>query len=457
MAGKENSTAVGKDSYLRADVCRYLVSSRVCTRQGSTPKKNKKGEKKMKRMVMAFWVPVTELKRFMFLLFIFFLVSGLAGGASAAPKFVYDYDGVTSGITKRVRWKDVNKENVWDPACDSLMCFAAAASNSLAWTLWDGGHELNSEYEIYGYFRAHWPNEVSTVNDAYCWWFTGDEYDPDTDPTLPGGNFYNEALLVDNATLTHGPRGNKEAQISLYIDEHRGITILIRGVSSSGLPYSHSVTVWGMDEDRKELYITDSDDGLTALVQYSYYQSESDGFWYIQDYTNRYTDPFDFQIRDVFGFARNTEHISPVNVPPASEPTIQIMKAYVTGGHGVAGARFLKGDYVTYNIDYRIEGANTFLNVIAKAVQSLYPGCEKSAMISQRVVYKGNGEYTISWRKRVPSCLDFSLAGSPYWVDVDWSLKLKTYDGKRLLDQDDWSEADVFAVELYRPPWVPEK
>ena len=67
--------------------------------------------------------------------------------------------------------------------------------------------------------------------------------------------------------------------LNTYINAGRGTTIAIGIPNSPGSPgvsYSHSLTVWGWEVDDPsdlQIYVTDSDDGLTGLVTYSLLRS----------------------------------------------------------------------------------------------------------------------------------------------------------------------------------------
>ena len=64
---------------------------------------------------------------------------------------------------------------------DDEMCWAAAASNVLAWTGWgdvasvDGAdlHTINETDAIFKYFQTHWTDEGGWPIDAWAWWFSG--------------------------------------------------------------------------------------------------------------------------------------------------------------------------------------------------------------------------------------------------------------------------------------------
>jgi hypothetical protein len=65
---------------------------------------------------------------------------------------------------------DVNKI-----AGDTNYCWAASASNILAFTGWDGGPTLSTGQQIYDDIKSHWSNLYGITGQAADWWFTGDD------------------------------------------------------------------------------------------------------------------------------------------------------------------------------------------------------------------------------------------------------------------------------------------
>ena len=231
------------------------------------------------------------MKKLLILVAILALSSPTLSGAT--PSFVYD-GGMGTGT-----WKDVNKQNVYgDP--DALLCWAAAASDVLAWTGWRGWDSKTSSYisgasDIYTRFVAAWPNAIGAAVYAYEWWMT-DRSESVTGghrefPT-PGLNFYPGVDPLKS--WSGGVSSSVYYWLGNYIQNHRGIVSNISVPSSSVGAYVHLLAVWGWDPDMGKIYLTDSDDGMTSLRVYSFYQYGSNV--YIDDYSNLYTDPVDVQI-----------------------------------------------------------------------------------------------------------------------------------------------------------------
>lgn len=88
------------------------------------------------------------------------LVLALAQPALSLSYFVYDQWGGT--------WQDANK-NYKD---DSLMCWAAAASNVLAWGKW-GTDTYDTAPKIFQHFKDHWTNNGGYSYKGWRWWFNG--------------------------------------------------------------------------------------------------------------------------------------------------------------------------------------------------------------------------------------------------------------------------------------------
>ena len=280
-----------------------------------------------------------NLKVFLCVMFLVLSITGIAGAVR-----VNNYDG---GLGT---WIDVNKTNVFGP--ESNFCWIASASNALAWTGWQGWNPITNSYiasgaDIYNAFKADWSNRTGNPMFAYDWWFTTNTANSKGLPLggylfdTPGKGFYSQALF----NTEHGfwaenvPVGNYQYfddAILGYINDDRAINIDLTGTSDSGLPYGHTLTVWGLDLDNNKIYLTDSDDGVTAEKEYGFTQ-HADGYWYIDDYTNLYTTNKDFKIIDVQRLNINVDGIEPNTGGQIPEPTTILLV-----GFGLIGLRGLR-------------------------------------------------------------------------------------------------------------------
>ncbi|MCK9377024.1 MAG: hypothetical protein M0P73_12820 [Syntrophobacterales bacterium] len=208
------------------------------------------------------------------------LSAASSGPAGASTYFVYDQWGGT--------WHDANKS--WEN--DTLMCWAAAASNILDWTRWDTA-ALNNETLVFQYFVAHWTNQGSLPYLGWNWWFDGSL--PPSGPIwskwsqvdVAGGNFWPGANFDD--VYYRGMSANLLSDVENFLHSGYGVTLGIYRPNPSGGLYGHALTCWGYEytdgpagRQYNGIYVTDSDDRQTG--EYFYAVSESNGQWYLQNY-----------------------------------------------------------------------------------------------------------------------------------------------------------------------------
>jgi hypothetical protein len=232
-----------------------------------------------------------------------------APAASAATIFL-------PGVNLASGWNDVNKTSlVGNP--DSVLCWAAAASNILSytgWWGWDGVQYLDSPAEIYQRFDQDWSNRLGDPTRAYEWWMTNRTQSniPVYVFDSPGLNFF-PGVNVQNgpgsvtAFVDTDPAGvDVPGVIAGYINDQRGLAIAITiNNPNGGGTYGHVVTVWGWDGATNTLYFTDSDDQATTLRSLNLTTDGS--FWYLHNYTNAYTNATDAKIGDVVRLNRNID------------------------------------------------------------------------------------------------------------------------------------------------------
>ncbi len=194
-----------------------------------------------------------------------------AAPAWGASYFVYQQWGGT--------WQDANKTAANTE--DDLMCWAAAASNVLAWAGW-GTPTYNTTDKIFKHFQDHWTDNTGVPAWAWKWWLNGSPppYYFASYPDVPGGGNFYPTL---NFTSYYSSGSNPDLMVSaeLLMRQGYGVTLII------GRPGgSHAVTAWGFDYTydpltKKNLYsgiyITDSDDGVLGL---KYYPITKPGAWW---------------------------------------------------------------------------------------------------------------------------------------------------------------------------------
>ena len=177
---------------------------------------------------------------------------------------------------------------------DDRMCWAAAASNVLAWTKWcfPEGRPFNDETEIFNYFQGHWEDKSGYPNQAWEWWFNGTDY---SNVNVPGGGFWKAPEYSFEAyNYQSNDRTKALSAIDNFLNNGYGVVLDLVSQNSPG----HCITCWGYEQsDDGEylgIYTTDSDDTSEGLRYYEVTQDISGqdewaryiGWWYFTYHKN---------------------------------------------------------------------------------------------------------------------------------------------------------------------------
>jgi hypothetical protein len=181
----------------------------------------------------------------------------VAGGAAwAAQVDYYNYQQFGGA------WVDAEKMPK-NSSQDSLMCWAAAGSNVLAWTGWTTTG-LTQTDDIFKYYQDHWTNEGGLMEYGWNWWFDGvnpsQGWSDWSQVDVPGGNFF-PTKNIDNFLHTEYNTTTALSTIAEYLREGYGTALGIYTDSGGG----HAITAWGYKYDNvtgqiSGIWISDSDD-----------------------------------------------------------------------------------------------------------------------------------------------------------------------------------------------------
>jgi hypothetical protein len=182
-------------------------------------------------------------------------------------------------------WSDVEKSAANTE--EDLLCWAATASNMLAWSGWGNAAGMGSAESIFAYFQEHWTDECGHPALGVDWWFDGTNVMQDvagwSQVDLAGGGFFAPGA---GAACLHYSNilATAMSTVASYLDAGYAVGLGLGG------PGGHAVTCWGYAyaagdaSSFRGVYLTDSDDnsGADGLVYYAVVQSN--GRWHLQDY-----------------------------------------------------------------------------------------------------------------------------------------------------------------------------
>lgn len=223
-----------------------------------------------------------------FLFVVCFFVGCAASGAAEGKYF--DTIIWADGVSAAGGWKDVDKSAA-DPG-DDLMCYAASASNLVAW--WQERSGLvsaapTSLEDIWGVYESHRQNghmggdAVAALN----WWLSGvyaptndaeaarslfNKVSPDSDiiTLQPFDGFYFDQYGLDKENLMSlfsYSSGLENDYLGDLLSAGAGVSLLLQPVGDAMM---HAITLWGAEYNEagclSKLWVTDSDDAADEDV-----------------------------------------------------------------------------------------------------------------------------------------------------------------------------------------------
>lgn len=190
-----------------------------------------------------------------------------------------------AGVSEQGGWYDFDKTF----NDDKDMCWAAAASNVIAW--WQDRNPILTssagapvEDAVWSTVKGSFNNISGYPIDAFNWYYTGDISDNTiraslTDfgkgqgayykDLLQGGPEYKLSYIMSMFQYDFTDAAVYSSVLCNLLDQGYGIAMSIAGTLPGGIRYGHAITLWGAEVDPQtgilsKIWITDPDDGANG-------------------------------------------------------------------------------------------------------------------------------------------------------------------------------------------------
>ncbi len=210
-----------------------------------------------------------------------YLAKGITLHADGSFSGYYDVNKV---------WNDENGEPV-----DNYMCWAASASNILAWwqqTYFSVNLDLTTNpptdaEDIFSAFKLTWGNTGGSTATACTWWLFGLE-------NKANGAYYsaeslklNADKLISSYSLTGRSATDTATLLANTFAQGGMVELGIAPCTDYDHLYGHAITCWGVSVDEttgllSKIYVTDSDDKASGMLVVDVYYDKATGSYIMQ-------------------------------------------------------------------------------------------------------------------------------------------------------------------------------
>ncbi len=170
---------------------------------------------------------------------------------------------------------DAEKRSVYTYG-DSQLCWAATASNMLAWAGWGvsalGMTGTNAEDKVFDYFRSHFYDQGGWEDQGLAWYLSGTYRDRNTGSSsnlkVAGGGFYRNFNVSSYVTIQNYSNSSYMLNLKTQLEAGKVAGLGIYWTGGGG----HAVTCWGIEVNSAlattdkayitAVYISDSDDDV---------------------------------------------------------------------------------------------------------------------------------------------------------------------------------------------------
>ncbi len=283
---------------------------------------------------------------------VFFLLACSAALSTASAAQVW-----VDGVSQSAGWYDANKVNPAAEDGDNYLCWAASASNLIAW--WQDKYRTPAGVpnDIDSIWATYKDNVIDDIGGdphaAVQWWLTG-VYTPTSDDEEDRSIFkqYDTSVLPAFEGYYYGEYGEEMSKSNLWdflcvdyrltVTSDNIISLVLQGcgiglgITDDAASLGHAITLWGIEYDDStnaisRMWLTDSDDGQYNFGQDGLYvvdvTTRDDKLYIDTPDSNWYTEEENVYICNLFAInpAVSTEWGIPLAVPEPTNATLSLL------------------------------------------------------------------------------------------------------------------------------------
>ncbi len=381
----------------------------------------------------------------------------------------------TQGITFNANgtvsggYYDVNKN--WND--DNDLCWAAAASNMLAWwqNMYGTAAYANSSVptdvqDIFDTFKLYWNDVGGNAHVGCSWWLCGYAYEDENVKAGTAGyysNHYSQSTIeyaTDRINLAGTSASEVGDLIASYLEQGSALSISVHKYEGWGeFTSGHALTLWGITQDEEtgyltSIHVTDSDDNRDGMFTIELVYNSETGYYHTLGERSSDRCLQAIHVLTPFGKSDTTAPATPTNLrSQVTGNQVQLSWSAVKDASGVSYEIFYwqpEDDYatsvtsadgsLTLNLDesgsysWKVRSRDAMGNLskwsniytfsCATTIPKVYISVPKRKKVST-----GQADITLSWSSDIGIQYELRINGKLIYTGTNTSYTYRAADG----------------------------